>query len=116
MISFDNLARYRRPDLTLARHAYAIAYARLALTGDGWEAQYRTFAEMLAVAASDYVDAVRAAAAGTPIRQADDLAEARKIIRSLMADCGILDRRLVSLGLIRPDGLDADIAKLCGVP
>lgn len=95
---------------------YATGFARLCTSPGGWEPWLRTQLEGLAYAAADYVHATRETQAGRPYRDSDDLALLRIEVRYLMANNLLLAGDRVRLGQIRADGLDADIARLCGVP
>jgi hypothetical protein len=59
--------------------------------------------------------AARAAGAVLPPEDLREQAEMRLVIRESMADYYVIPRRAVHLGVIRADGIDADIAKFCGV-
>jgi hypothetical protein len=49
-------------------------------------------------------------------KEAAELAALRRVTRELMANFYLLSDARVQLGVLRPDGLDADIAHLCGLP
>ena len=93
--------------------AWSAGYAAAAAHG-GW---HPVFASTLAVLASGAGRYCRLAAAQR-VANAGDVAELTRLrvfIRRMMADWYLLPAGRVPLGEIRRDGLDADIAALCGV-
>jgi hypothetical protein len=44
-----------------------------------------------------------------------EVAELRALVRAMMADWFLLPAGRALLGTVRADGLDADIANLCGI-
>ena len=95
---------------------YANGYARISTASGGWEPCFTTTLEALAYGAADYVHAAREAHAGRPCRDPDDLAAVRIEVRRLMGLNLLLPEGRIHLAEIRADGLDADIARLCGIP
>jgi hypothetical protein len=68
---------------------------------------------VLAVSAGRYCRlGARAGQAGDPA----ELSRLRVVVRQMMSDWHLLPVKRVPLGVIRPDGLDVDIAALCGLP
>jgi hypothetical protein len=49
-------------------------------------------------------------------KEAAELAALRLVTRELMADFYLLPDARVPFGVLRADGLDSDIARLCGLP
>ena len=93
--------------------AWSAGYAAAAAHG-GWDP---VFASTLAVLANGAARYCRLATAQR-VANADDVAELarlRVLVRRMMADWYLLPPGRAPLGEIRRDGLDADIAALCGV-
>ena len=89
-----------------AREASAAAPALI-----WWDSPVAGIAANMAMYASSYVHAVH------ENRPTAALEEQRLTVRSLMASFLLLDADMVNVpGRIRPDGMDADIARLCDVP
>ncbi len=71
--------------------------------------------EMVAGCASDYVRSALSANTATPRRPPDDLALVRVEVRKMLVLWLLLDPADEAPGPLRPDGLDPDIANLCGL-
>ena len=71
--------------------------------------------EVLAGCASDYVRSALSANTATPRRPPDDLALVRVEVRKMMTLWLLLDPADEVAGPLRADGLDPDIAALCGL-
>jgi len=101
--------------MTAWRTAYTAAVA-----GGYWCPSFVLSLEILARVASRYVALAREVARLDPAQVSTDLRAAveehRQLARRCMADWFLIPRGRVALGETRPDGLDADIARLCGVP
>jgi hypothetical protein len=96
------------------RAAWAVGYAAAALHG-GWHPLFVSMLEVLATSAGRYCRLTLAQRAAANADDVAELARLRLLVREMMTDWYLLSVTRAPLGEIRPDGLDADIAKLCGI-
>jgi hypothetical protein len=96
------------------RAAWAVGYAAAALHG-GWHPLFVSMLEVLATSAGRYCRLALAQRAAVNADDVAELARLRLLVREMMTDWYLLPVTRAPLGEIRPDGLDADIAKLCGI-
>jgi hypothetical protein len=97
---------------------WSSGYAAAVMHG-GWDAVFTLSLGVMACCAGRYcrsVIAQRAAARDHPAADGAEIAELRTLVRAMMADWYLLPAQRARLGEVRADGLDADIAKLCGIP
>jgi hypothetical protein len=101
----------------LAVVAWRTAY-RAVVVQMPWEDLYVTLMASLASSAADYCRLVLEKPDVRIDIDPNDIPEIRKLrllVREMMADFLILRFDQIFVGEIRSDGLDADIAKLCGI-
>jgi hypothetical protein len=93
------------------RYIYVVTMAKGAL----WYPADATMLATLAKLAAAHCRQECCYRSGHP-KEAAELAALRLVTRELMADFYLLSDARVPFGVLRPDGLDADIARLCGLP
>ena len=94
------------------RAAWSAGYAS-AIAQGVWHPIFISMLKVLAVSAGRYCRLGRQELQGA---DAEELSQLRLLVRQMMCDWHLLRVERVPLGVIRPDGLDADIAALCGLP
>jgi hypothetical protein len=97
--------------------AWATGYASAAVHG-GWSPIFASMLGVLASCAGQYCRATiaqRATESTATAAGLAELAELRLLVRAMMADWFLLPAQRAPLGAVRADGLDVDIAALCGV-
>jgi hypothetical protein len=97
--------------LTAWRFIYVVTMAKGAL----WYAADETMLGTLAKLAATHCRRECCYPPGHP-KEAAELAALRLVTREMMAGFYLISDARVPLGVLRPDGLDADIARLCGLP
>jgi hypothetical protein len=97
--------------------AWSNGYAAAVMHG-GWDPVFASSLGAMACCAGRYCRSVIAqrAARDHPVADGTEIAELRTLVRAMMADWYLLAAQRARLGEVRADGLDADIAKLCGIP
>jgi len=101
------------PGITAWRTGYAACTAR-----GQWEPVFRYMLGLFASSAERYCDLVieaRAHQLSLSPETAAEIAQLRILVRQMMTDWFLLPVARVPLAEIRADGLDADIASLCGI-
>jgi hypothetical protein len=99
----------------LALKAWAYIYVAGTARGGLWYPIDASMMAMLAKLAAAHCRQECCHPRGHP-KEAAELAALRLLTRELMADFYLLPDARVPLGVLRPDGLDVDIAHLCGLP
>jgi hypothetical protein len=99
----------------LALKAWRYIYVAGTARGGLWYPIDATAMAMLAKLAATHCRQECCYRPGDP-RETAELAALRLLTRELMADFYLLPDARVPLAPLRPDGLDTDIAHLCGLP